>query len=429
MCGAAGGVNASTGPGAPGRAGFVASCRAVSQTRRAVALALLAALAALALRFAQAGSVYQDPTLALGPDGDPLYHALQAGRILRDAPGAPWVDPNLDWPNGAVVPWPPLFDAGLALAARVAHGPEATRDQIAEVAAAVPPFLGALSVVLAGALAGLLFGRGGAVAAFLLAGASAHGELTRVGRADQHCLELALAPALWLAFAAALRGEARRRRLATAALAALVALAFWSWMGSALLLALPVMGALLLHALEAEEAAPAARALALGCGAGAALLAATLLLLGPAGALGRTGAVGLTGLHVTIALGCALIGGALLLARRLRAGPAPAWRRLAEAAAAVLLPMAALLLGSRGLREGTAAGLRALRAAGAWYVDITEFAPLLGTGRQALSRELLEAFTTLGFLPALAVAGAVVAWRAGPATAAAAPERPGGWAG
>jgi asparagine N-glycosylation enzyme membrane subunit Stt3 len=393
----------------------VASCRPVLPARRAAALALLAALVALALRLAQAGAVYQGPVVGLGPDGDPLYHALQAERLLAGAPGAPWFDPGLDWPNGAWVPWPPLFDAGLALATWSIHGAEATGEQVAAVAAAAPPLLGALSVVLAGALCAALFGRGGAVAAFLLAGLGAHLELTRVGRADQHALELVLAPALWLAFARALAADPRRRRLATAALALLVAASFWAWMGSAFLLAVPVLGALLLHLVAAEEAGAAARALALGCGGGAALLAGSLALLGPAGALGRTSAVGLTGLHVAIAVGCALIGALLLLARRLRpAPPAPVGRRALEAAAAVLLPMALLLLGSPGLRGGAGSGLLALRAEGAWYADITEFLPLVGTGREPLAAEAARALVLLGLVPALAAAGAVVLLRRRP---------------
>lgn len=389
----------------------------VAPAHRALALALLAALAALALRLAQAGAVYQGPEVGLGPDGDPLYHALQAERLLSGAPGAPWFDPGLDWPNGALVPWPPLLDAGVALAARAIHGAGATRDEVAAVAAAVPPLLGALSVLLAGALCAALFGRGGAVAAFLLAGLAAHGELTRVGRADQHALELALAPALWLAFARALGGAERRRRGATAVLALLVAVAFWAWMGSAFLLAVPVLGALLLHAVAAEEAGAAARALALGCGGGAALLAGSLVLLGPDGALGRTSAVGLTGLHVAIAAGCAAIGGLLLLARRLRPDPAAAGRRALEVAAAVLLPMALLLLGAPALRAGAASGLVALRAEGAWYADITEFAPLVGTGREPLATEAVRALVLLGLVPALAAAGAALLLRRRPPAA------------
>ena len=73
-------------------------------------------------------------------DGDSYYHALRAERLARDWPRVPWVDSGMDYPYGAEIPWPPLFDQVIATAA-VATGP-ATQEHVGAVAAVVPVILG-----------------------------------------------------------------------------------------------------------------------------------------------------------------------------------------------------------------------------------------------------------------------------------------------
>lgn len=402
--------------------------RATTLRRCAAALAVCAV--ALLLRFAHADRIYAGGTVRLGPDTDPHYHVLQAERILRGVPGAPWFDPNLDWPNGATVPWPPLFDGVLAAVSGVAHGADATRDQIAGVAAAIPPVLGAVSALVVAALAAVLLGRGAWLAALLLALMPAHGEWTSVGRADQHALELVVTPALWLAFLLAWRGRGPKARwAATAALALLVAVAFWSWMGSAFILAFPAMAVALLHLAGAPEASRAARSLAIGVFAGALLLAASLLILGPPGAILRTEAIGLTGLHVAIAAGCAASAALLALAARIRIRPAGPARRALELAASLAIPLLATLGASAGLREGAVRGLVPLRAAGAWYSDIAEFLPLVGAGVQPAIVEVVRVFQLFGFglVALLAALPWLVRRAAGDAEARAAALVTAGW--
>src|SRR6266508_5478519 len=92
--------------------------------RRAQTLLLpaLVLVAALAVRLEPWHEVYGSGRPTLVGDWDPHYHVLRAERWLTSAPGAPWRDPNLDWPYGADVPWPPLFDAVIAVVARAVHG-------------------------------------------------------------------------------------------------------------------------------------------------------------------------------------------------------------------------------------------------------------------------------------------------------------------
>ncbi|HEY6003168.1 MAG TPA: STT3 domain-containing protein [Anaeromyxobacter sp.] len=375
-------------------------------------LAIVAAVA-VAIRFTHVGLVYDGGTVNLVADTDPHYHVLQAERILHRAPGAPWFDPNLDWPNGAPVPWPPLFDAVLAGAAAAVHGAGAGRDEISAVAAAVPPVMGAISAIAVGALAAALLGaRRRVLASLLLALLPAHGELTPVGRPDQHAMELVVAPALWLAFVVAWNDpRLRARRAATAALAVLVAVAFWTWMGSAFMLAFPALAVALLHLTGADASERARRALFLGAGGGAMLLAASLLVLGPPGALFRTAAIGLTGLHLAICAGCASFAGLLAASARWRRGPVGPTRRALEVLVALALPLAVLLGGSAQLREGALGGLVPLRAAGGWYADIAEFQPLVGSGHQPLAAELFRVLHLFGLVPLLALGAALASLR------------------
>ncbi len=230
--------------------------------QRALALALVA-LVALAARSWSWPLVFTDRGVRLLADTDPHYHVLRAERILHPSGAGVWFDPNLDWPNGAEVLWPPLFDGLLAATAWVAAGPEADRDDIARVGSYVPPVLGTVAVILAALLAAALAGEGAAVVTgFLCALMPALSDVSIVGRPDQHALEIPLALAAWLGFVHAWRStDARRRRVAVAAAGISFALAFWNWMGSALVLAVPALAVAVLHAADDVSARAAARAL------------------------------------------------------------------------------------------------------------------------------------------------------------------------
>src|SRR5689334_13078319 len=73
----------------------------------------------VAARLAPWPHVFVGGEVNLRADTDPHYHVLRAERLLVGAPGEAWVDPNLGWPTGAEIPWPPLFDAAIIGAARL----------------------------------------------------------------------------------------------------------------------------------------------------------------------------------------------------------------------------------------------------------------------------------------------------------------------
>lgn len=357
---------------------------------------------ALLVRLASWNDVFSPRGVAFPTDSDPHYHALRVERWLAGEPGAPWRDPSLDWPRGAQIPWPPLFDALLAASAKLA-GAGHDREGIATTAALLPVLLGLLLLPLVAALGREALGeRKGWIAAFLVAGTSVGADHSRLGRADQHALELLLFAALLLATLRAHRGE--RRAAVTATLALLVAAAFWAWMGSPLHLLLLLAIAAGLHLADGEPGGIAERTLSVLAGGllgGSALLAATAALLAPEGALTHASTTGVGLLQVAVTAGGGL-SAALLLAARRRFPASTPGARVAQLAAPLLPPL--LLFAFPALRAGILGGLVALGAANSWYATIGEFEPLLGAG-EGLPTELLGLTRAFGLVLVVAPFG------------------------
>src|SRR5205085_7439550 len=66
--------------------------------------------------------------------------------VARHFPHVPTFDPSLDFPNGAVWIWPPLFDLLVGGLARAARGRDVTIEDVAWAGALAAPVLGALHV-------------------------------------------------------------------------------------------------------------------------------------------------------------------------------------------------------------------------------------------------------------------------------------------
>lgn len=350
---------------------------------------------ALLVRLAGWSAVFTDRGVSFPNDSDPHYHVLRTERMLRGGPGAPWRDPALDWPAGADIPWPPLFDALVAGAARLTGAPP-DREGLATVAALLPVLLGLLILPVVAAIGRTALGRGrGWIAAFLVAATSVGADHSRLGRADQHALELLLFALLLLLTLRAPR--ATRWPAAAACVALLVTAAFWTWMGSALhlLVVLAVGGAV--HQFTPDGADAEDRllpTLAAGLAGAAALLAATTAALGPPSALARASTTGVGLLQVAVCAAGALSAAALAAARRRWAA-----RTFGARAALLAIPLLPplLLLAFPPIRDGIAGGLVALAAANPWYAAIGEFQPALGAG-EGLATELLALARAFGLV-------------------------------
>jgi len=349
------------------------------------------------------------------PDGlryrgnDAYYHLLRIQTAVRDYPHVPARDAWMNYPRGATVPWPPLFDLAVASAAKGTGGADPSPEWVERLAALFPVGLGLVALALAHRLAFLLGGRGAALrTGILVAVLPASALFGCVGRVDQHAAELVCFLWILMAFHA---GWSRRPSPGNSWGADLIlglgiAVAFWTWLGSSLHLLFLVGFAGLWH-LVTPEAGRMARSLARGGAIGAAALTLTLIAFGPEdGALFKMSLLGLTGFHVVVVAMVAIFGGLLLGARRIP-GKRCVTRRTAEVALAAALPLLAAILLLPGFRVSVHHGLVALGAASDWYRNIQEFDPLVFAGFEPVAT---EAWTVLKLLGLGLLTMPVAAW-------------------
>jgi len=358
----------------------------------------LVILVGVAVRLIPFNMTFTSSGVLFRSDTDPYYHALRAQRIVADWPHVPWTDARMNFPYGAKIPWPPLFDFVIAGVSRLLGATAATPELVAKVAAWLALVVGIALLPVVALLGRRLLGGGPWLdAALIVAVVSGNVRYGAVGAADQHGAELLISTAIFLVFAGGWREEESRRAeiLRGVGLGALIALAFWNWLGSALYLLLLVGVTGLWHAIASPADTVArrmARTLFGGCLAGTLLLAATVALFAPVGSLGRGGLNGLTGLHVAMVAVSAVFGGLLLLTTRSSGG----WqRRLGEVAGSAALALVpALLLAP--LREGISGGLAALSRSNEWYASIAEYRPILFSGATSLGMDVLGTLATFG---------------------------------
>lgn len=166
-------------------------------------------------------------------DSDSAYHLRRARFAAAEFPHTILFDPLMNFPEGGVPIWPPLYDVALSLPARMAEGPTASAEEVARRAAPVPVILAAGSILLAGLLGKRLAGPwAGVAAAAFLAVCPAHILWSQYGHVDQHAAEsfcglLALVLFLWSREAPDSAGNVLREGAAGLA----VALAVLTWQG------------------------------------------------------------------------------------------------------------------------------------------------------------------------------------------------------
>ena len=366
------------------------------------------------LRLAPHAQVFARDGVRFLGDSDPYYHALRAERIVRGWPSVPWSDPGMNFPAGATIPWPPLFDVLLALPT-VARGATVSSDQVAAGAAWVPWVLGLVALVVLAALGGALLGRGPWIGpAFLLALAPGDLEVSGIGRPDQHVAEGLLTSCVVLAFVTAMRNPAARsRRAGVAALAVALTLSFWTWQGSALTVLLILAFAALWYVVAPAGDADAQRmlaAVALGSGGAAALLGLSLAALGPPGQWSRMSLNGLSGFQVLLTAAAALGAGALFaFASRRVAGR---WGRVLAVCASAAGAAAVLAL-VPGARSEVVRGWHALARGNPWYAMIVEFEPWAFSGLAPAAMEVKGILARWGLMPLAVLAAALPLWRRG----------------
>ena len=161
---------------------------------------------------------------------DDYYHLRRARFAAAQYPRTIVLDPLMDFPQGGVAIWPPLFDVALATPSWLLHGKAASPASVERGAAWVPVAFAAGAIVLACLLGRRLWGDAAGVAlALFVALCPGHVHWTQYGHTDQHVLEsFAGLLVLWLY----LRSRELRTPASEAWTGAALAFAVLSWQGA-----------------------------------------------------------------------------------------------------------------------------------------------------------------------------------------------------
>jgi dolichyl-diphosphooligosaccharide--protein glycosyltransferase len=121
---------------------------------------------------------------------DDNYHLRRARFALAHYPRTILFDPLMNFPQGGVPIWPPLFDAALATPSRILHGAAAPPDTLEREASWVPLFFAAGAIVFSGLFGKQIHGPAAGVAmALFVAACPGHILWTQYGHMDQHVAE------------------------------------------------------------------------------------------------------------------------------------------------------------------------------------------------------------------------------------------------
>ena len=193
-------------------------------TRSALFLVFLTALALRGLNHAQ---VFDGGDGVVFPAYDAYYHLSRALAAMRNFPWVPLFDGGMNYPYGAAVIWPPLFDFMLAAAGIIAGGPENV-PAVETALAWLIPLTGAATVFPLYWLIIQITGRReeALAGAALLAVTPAHILYSGVGYVDHHAAVTFLHTLMFALFFAAYRGSVKS--LAAAALTMAAGLLTWN---------------------------------------------------------------------------------------------------------------------------------------------------------------------------------------------------------
>ncbi len=307
--------------------------------------------------------------------GDAYYHARRALFSFENFPSVLIFDRYINYPDGAHVPFPPLYDFLLAATARARGSGLAAFESAIAWFPAVAGALAAVPVYLAGRLLG---GRAVGVGAALIATSLPLAvEYSQVGNVDHHgtvaCLGAVL---LWLYLEACRDALPRRRRaLVHAGLVAARLAVLLSWNGSLLYLGIGEVTLAALLALRGERGSLTAASLS----AWATALAAApwVALLGMPTA-GPYSAVELSRLHLLLFAGEGFVLGALAALEWRRPAPS-AWVRGARSLWIAGVFAAGVWVGTDA-RQGLDVALRWMGQANTWGSRNAEQFPLFGSG-------------------------------------------------
>jgi dolichyl-diphosphooligosaccharide--protein glycosyltransferase len=166
---------------------------------------LLIVLLALTVRLWVFPVVFSNGNITL-LGADTYYHARRILATVPHFPEALAFDSYLDFPHGANIGWPPLYDQFIALAALTIGAGKPSFYTIEATTAVVPLLLGVLTVLLVFLISEkLLDWRVGLMSAGIFAITPAHVYVSFLGYADHHVAETLLSTAAYLFFITSLK--------------------------------------------------------------------------------------------------------------------------------------------------------------------------------------------------------------------------------
>lgn len=376
----------------------------MASTRATSIVWLGLAVAALALWMRALGFewVFPDADTVVFSPGDAQYHVRRSLYAWTHFPFVLFFDPYINFPGGASISWPPLFDFTVAGAGRALAG-DPVSFQV--MAAWAPVLIGTLTLLPVYAVGRRLGGPGlGLGAAALLAILPMSVTYSRVGQLDHHVAVAAIGACL-LAVCARLVSEERASTASGVGLALGRIAMLLMWHGSLLYLALveltlwtcaAVTGRRDLYAVQAASAIATL------------IVVAPLVWLFPEPLGGAYSAIALSRLHVVVISIVVLVSAGLWLCAGRETGRSVV-RRLAWTVALALAALGVVLL-LPGPRAGIEPALRFLTMRDGVGLRTGEQLPLFAMFGRETGRPVWEVWGLLGYaIPLLPFA---IAWAA-----------------
>lgn len=379
-----------------------AGAEAASTSRRRLVGVLLLVVFFLALGVRALGFewVFVDGHTVVFAPGDAQYHVRRALYAWTNFPHVLFFDPYINYPGGAAISWPPLFDFVLAALGRVfARDPHGFQVFLAWAS----PVIGALAVwpvhALGRRLGGPFVGLGAAVLIALFPMSTTY---SRVGQLDHHCA-VALIGAALLLVVARLVDEERPTPGGVAGLAAGQIAMLLTWHGSLLYLALVHASLWLGAAFTGRRAVYGAQALATAV---TFAVVAPLVWVFPEPLGGAWSAIALSRLHVAAVFAAAVVSAGMWWLEGRGRAHSPGLRLACTGGFALLV--VAMLLALPGPRHGLEPGLRFLTMSDGVGQRTGEQLPLFAIFGRATGRPVWEVWGLFGY--AIPILPFAVAW-------------------
>ncbi|NJD76639.1 MAG: oligosaccharyl transferase, archaeosortase A system-associated [Candidatus Methanoperedens sp.] len=184
---------------------------------------------------------------------DPYYHMWRVFSYIGMFPKTFLFDPYINYPYGATVGWPPLFDQGIALLSIIVGLGKPDVHLVELTGAFIPVLLGVLSVIAVYYIAKEIFNEKIAIySSILLAVMPAHAQISFLGFTDHHIAEVLLSVLAYLFFIRSLKGSSRYAILS----GIFIGISLLTWIGAPIFIGILLSYSALQFILDKKSGAP-----------------------------------------------------------------------------------------------------------------------------------------------------------------------------